>query len=75
MLIVTYPNAGVIISNKTNPTNITPMITPNQFQCTSFKFMFSCFQHEIRVPNPITVKHPYKMLLLVVIDLSESRIM
>ena len=73
--MTTYPYAGVIIPNKAKPTSITPMITPSQFQCTSFKFIFSCFQHEISVPNPITVKHPYKMLLLIVIGLSESRIM
>ncbi len=58
MLVTTYPNAGVIIPNKTKPISITPMITPIQFQCTSFKFIFSCFQHEISVPNPITMKHP-----------------
>ena len=56
--MTTYPNAGVIIPNKAKPTSITPVITPNQFQWTSFKFIFSCFKHEIRVPNPITVKHP-----------------
>ena len=44
------------------------MIIPVQF--ISFKSL-SCFQHEIREPNPITVIHPYKRFKFTVAGLFE----
>ncbi len=66
--MTTYPNAGVIISSHAIANSNTPMIIPIQF--ISFKSL-SCFQHDIKEPNPITVKHPPKRFELTVAGIPE----